>query len=289
MFAFPASLEADRLQTALTRRFLTPALSALEDLFLELRAESDFTLPSSLVGRYAKPYPGGCCSEITADVLRRLCVRVSAGRQGSAGERALIAFVKQGGRINSVWGVLRDRYFQNALQVGGLYVDVANDTVDPNKPKVEILPMPESGLVLVRDGSHFARIGESYWNARLYTNTALPALAPHFPMILVWPTGVCQLAARNTYMVQLFARDGFRPAEQWLREGAPAPLWVVDTMRQVSPPDLLGDTPPGLEAALAACQRLRRTRMVVDERKMEALLGIFDRTPAAQANLALAV
>lgn len=290
MFEFSATHEVDRLQSALTRRFLLPAAAALEPLFLELRAETDAVVPGGIEKRYAKPYPYGCCQEITADVLRRLNGRVSANRtaSGSAGERALKAFIGQGGRISSVWGVLRDQYFQNAIQLGSLYVDVANDTVDPRKPKVEILPMAESGLVPVRDGAHFARIGEAYWGMRIHANTALPALAPYFPMILVTPDGTCQLATRNLYMIRLFARDGFRPAEQWLREGSKPPAQVVEALREACPSDLLGDDDPGLEAALAACRQLRLARVMLDDRRAAALRPVFDRVPAVQANLAWA-
>lgn len=283
MFEFSAKLEADRLQAALTRRFLLPAVSALEALFLELRADTDAMAPGALQKQYAKPYPYGCCMEITADVLRRLKGRVAAS--DSAGERALKAFVGHGGRISSVWGVLRDQYFQNAIQLGALYVDVANDTVDPRKPKVEIMPMRESGLVSVRDGAHFARIGEAYWGVRIYANTALPMLAPHFPMILVWPDGSCQLATRNLYMIRLFARDGFGSARQWLREGPEAPARVVEALRNACPPDLLGDADPGLEAALAACQRLSQAKVVLDDRLAASLRTVFDRIPTVHANL----
>lgn len=284
MFEFSAKLETDRLQAALTRRFLLPAIPALETLFLELRAEADVTVPGALRRRYAKPYPYGCCMEITADVLHRLKGREAAS--GSAGERALKAFVNQGGRVGSLWGVLRDKYFQNAIQLGSLYVDVANDTVDPLKPKVEILPMQESGLVLVRDGAHFARIGEAYWGVRIYVNTALPALAPHFPLIMVWPDGTCQLAARNLYMIRLFALDGFSAAEQWLNEGPEPPVQVIEALRRACPPDLLGDTDPGLEAAVAACRRMRRAKVVLDDRRAGALREVLDRVPTVKANLA---
>ena len=56
-------------------------------------------------------------------------------------ERAIREFIGKGGAFRSVWGVLREQYFQNAIQLGGLYVDVSNDTVVVTKPKVEILPI----------------------------------------------------------------------------------------------------------------------------------------------------
>ena len=119
-----------------------------------------------------------------------------------------------------VWGALRDRYFQNAVQLGALYVDVSNDTVDARKAKVEILPMKESGLALVRDAAHFVRIASGYWDMAFYANTALPSLAPVFPMIAVDRKGRIQIQNKSGYMMRLFGADGFHLAERWLREGA---------------------------------------------------------------------
>ena len=50
-------LKADRLQSALTKRFLTPALPALEATFLALRGETDQALAVEACGRYGKPLP----------------------------------------------------------------------------------------------------------------------------------------------------------------------------------------------------------------------------------------
>jgi hypothetical protein len=274
-------LDAGRLQAALTRRFLIPALPALEATFLALRAESDLALSAAASGRYGKPYPYGMCREITNDVMARLNARPRRPR--SAGERALAAFFAYGGKGRMVWGVLRDSYFQNAIQLGSLYVDVSNDTVDVRKPKVEILPMRESGLALVRDGGHFARIGRDYWNASLYANTALPSLAPAFPMIAVDEDGRIQMQAKTEYMVRLFGADGFRRAEAWLRNGPPAPLSVVQALRVVCPPSLLAANPKaGADMAIRACERLRTGGVAVDGAWVASMHALFDRVPVAR-------
>lgn len=281
MTELPHDLDADRLQTALTQRFLTPALPALEQLLFEVRAETDRALQDKIGAHYGRSYPYGCCLEITADVLARL--RARTGRPRSVGERALNAFVEHGGEGRMVWGVLRDRYFQNAIQLGSLYVDVSNDTVDPTKPKVEISPMRDSGLALVRDAAHFVRIGEAYWGARLYANVALPALAPLFPMILVNREGRIQLQTRNAYMLELFGKDGFRRSEQWLREGPRPSLEIVQALREVCPPDILADNPvSGADASIAACRRLRAERISIGQAWIDQMCGLFDRIPVTR-------
>lgn len=281
MFELSENLAADRLQSALTRRFLTPALPALEVMFLALRSETDRALSAGAAARYGKPYPYGFCREITADILRRLNGRSPHPR--SPGERALTAFLNNGGVGRMVWGVLRDRYFQNALQLGSLYVDVSNDTVDVRKPKVEILPLRESGFSLVRDAAHFASIGETYWDVRFYANTALPSLAPAFPMIAVDRDGRAQMQTKVAYMMRLFCADGFRRAEQWLREGPVPPQEVVQAMRRVCPDDMLWPDPEfGAAAALKACERLRAAGTIADATWMRRMQSLFDRAPVAR-------
>ncbi|HWU81281.1 MAG TPA: hypothetical protein VN158_14600 [Caulobacter sp.] len=275
MLKVPYALEVDRLKSALTRRFLIPALPALEAAFIDLRAETDRALAGQAPSRRGKAYPYGYCCEITLDVLRRLDARKSAPR--TAGERALSAFLNNGGEARLVWGVLRDRFFQNAIQLGSLYVDVSNDTVDVNKPKVEILPMRDSGLALVRDAEHFARIAEGYWDARIYANTAIPALAPLFPMVMVGGAGTVSLQSKTGYMMRLFASDGFRAAERWLRDGPPPPPIVIRALRDACPDDVLASAPGfGVDAAVRACRQLRDAGAAIDQAWLDKMCARFD-------------
>lgn len=274
----PESLEANRLQTALTRRFLLPVLPELETLFLAMRAETDEEMAANAFARRDKAYPYGYCLEITRDVVTNLRAR-NARAHGSAA-RALSAFLKHGGVGTMVWGVLRDRYFQNAIQLGSLYVDVANDSVDPLKPKVEILPMVESGLELVRDIPHFALIAERYWGVRSYANTALPALAPLFPVIIVDPEQRVLLQSRTGYMMRLLASDGFQKSERWLSAAPEPPLAVVQGIRNNCPADILDANPAVTrEASLEACRALRGRAASLDGAWIDRMGEMFERVP----------
>ena len=153
----------DERQAALTARHLGGDGSALHSYFMALRGESDQAL-AGLPPAGGKPYPYGRCEEITRDLFARLSQRLA--RPAGPVERALRAFVEGGGVLRSVWGVLRGQYFQNALQIGALYVDVSSDTVVVTKPKVEVLPIGSSGLVPVRDLDHFRQTAERYWGRR---------------------------------------------------------------------------------------------------------------------------
>lgn len=251
-----SNLTVTRLDTALTRRFLTPAAAEIEQALLALRIQTDQVLGNNAPSRYGKPYPLGYCWEISNDVAGRLRKRIA--RPVTPGERALSAFLKNGGRGRHLWGALRGKYFQNAFQFGQLYIDVANDTVDIRKPKIEILPMEDAGFALIQDAAHFARISQAYWGVRIYANHALPSLAPAFPMIGVDSWGRARLQSSSQYMFELFCGDGFMRSEQWLDQGEAPPARAMAAVRDRCPPQLLLENPStGRAAALEACGSLR--------------------------------
>ncbi len=251
----PVSLE----QAALTARFLTPAIPELMASFAHLRQQADSELQPRYPSANGKPYPLGRCDKIAHTVSRLL--RQELGTAPSDGFVALAAFIRAGGMLRSIWGVLREQVFQNAFQLGGLYLDVANDTVDPCKPPIEILPMAESGMAAVADIAHFARIAESYWGAAIYANQVLPGLSPILPMISVLPGKAPRLQSACDYMIDLSRRNAFIDAERWLTSATPPPESVVIALRAQAPMQLLPENPGiGKNAALAACRAARDQR-----------------------------
>lgn len=278
--AFSQPPGGDRLQAALTSRFLRPVRADLEALFWTLRAEADAAL-SAHPPRDGRAYPYGACKEICVDVLARLAQRLRRPRLPA--ERALVAFSANRGVIRQQWGVLREAHFHNALEVGSLYVDVSNDTVDLAKPKVEILPMRESGLALIEGPGHFVRIAELYWKVRVYANTILPGLAPLFPFLAIDENGRVQLHSKTYYMRWLFIKDGFRDAEHWLTL-APEPSGdLTSGLRALCPEDVLATSPvTGREAAVAACRDLRARRGVKWEAWDREMCALYDRVPVVQ-------
>ncbi len=211
-------------QAALTATYLLPVLPALETCLLAVRQQLDPELERLQPMKLGKPYPLGQCLEIAEAVQER--VRSVDGPQlpaeAAIGLQALRAFQRAGGTVRQVWGDLRGQYFQNAFQIGTLYVDVANDTVTPTKPKVEILPFDQAQFTPIRDFGHFRQIASSYWQHEVYPNHVLPALAPHCPLIHVSKTGRIQLHEATQYMLAMTRGQGFAPSEALLRE-APLP------------------------------------------------------------------
>ncbi len=141
-----------------------------------------------LVRRHCAPddhlfssYPKGCCSGITSavfDVLR-------TGQPQSAALHQLREFTNADGVFQVIWGVIRDRYFQTAFQIGTFYVDVANDTVDLAKPRTEHAPMESSGFKNVASLGEYARIKAGYHCQDVFLNDFLPRVLPYHPLIAV--------------------------------------------------------------------------------------------------------
>lgn len=209
-------------QAALTERYLLPALPELEACLLAVRRQLDAELKRLQPVKLGKPYPLGQCLEIAEAVQARLRTVGESDLPADAaiGLRALRAFQRAGGDFRQVWGDLRGQYFQNAYQVGTLYIDVANDTVTPTKPKVEVLPFHQAQFIPIQDFAHFRQIAGSYWEHAVYPNHVLPALAPHCPLIHVNAQGRITLHEATQYMLAMTRRHGFAASEVVLSEAA---------------------------------------------------------------------
>lgn len=251
-----APLPVTQEQRALTARYLLPIQDEIIDLLLDLRRHHDPALARTLKQHADKFYPLGFCMEISDVVRDALLRRIRNPRRRA--ERALRDFIAAGGIFRPVWGALRERYFQNATQIGSLYVDVSNDTVSFMKPKVEILPFEKSGMVPLRDLAHFRHVAKLYWNRSFYPNHILPSLAPLFPMISLDPKGTASFESGTDYMIALAMRDRFQDAEAWLSTAPPPPPVLTQALSEVLPPELLAQ--PGEDGRMAAVEACRAAR-----------------------------
>ncbi|WP_374632638.1 hypothetical protein [Ferrovibrio sp.] len=248
---------------ALTDRYLSPHINALTDALRALRHAVDAQLKPAMPEYFGKPYPIGRCEPIARVALNLLPETMRSATD--PGMVALRDFLLAGGEIRSIWGILRGRYFQNALQIGALYVDVGNDTVDPKKPQIEILPLAESGMESVRDIAHCATIAASYWETEVYANHVIPSLAPLLPLLTAPPNQPAAPQLACDYMIALSMRDGFRDAEAWLASRPSPPDHVAERLRAATPAHLLSPSLAlGREQALAACTTARAQNRHLD-------------------------
>lgn len=220
----------DAAQAALTERHLADT-EALDAFFRALRRSADPALARRYPRFGTKTYPLGRCREIRDAVFDGLQARIRAPRCDAA--RSIAAFVGDGGAGRKIWGALRGSYFQNAIQLGAWYVDVANDTVVADKPPVEILPLADVDMVPIADYRHFAAIAEPYWSVRVYRNSVLPNLAPILPLLCVDAGGRAWTAVGYDQVIELTRRAAFAPSLAALEEFPDPPGPVADRLRRL--------------------------------------------------------
>ncbi len=272
----PGILDSKR-QVALTTQYLLPALPELEAFFLAVRAHLDGILQPLQPVMLGKAYPLGQCLEISLAALRELrradVGEIAQSPAAKAGYAAFAAFRKSGGMLRRVWGDLRGEFFQNAFQLGSLYLDVSNDTVTLTKPKVEILPFWQARLSPISDYRHYARLASRYWKHRIYPNHVLPELAPYCPMVEITPNGWMLLASRTDYMIAMTQAKRFTPSEDMVSSDA-MPDEVFDRVVQAlkdSPWKLPASAEGGRKLALRACREHRERWHVMRHHKMKLM------------------
>lgn len=248
----------------MTGQYLLTVLADIEACFLALRLQLDPVLQRRQPTKLGKPYPLGQCLEIAEAVQQHLrgVDEATLAPDAARGLRAFRAFRRAGGSFRQVWGDLRGQYFQNAFQLGTLYVDVSNDTVVPTKPKVEVLPFTAAQFVPIEDFAHFRRIASRYWQDQVYPNHVLPALAPHCPLIHVSQTGQIRLHDATLYMLAMTRTQKFAPSEALLYEKPmPSALFArVCRALQGSGHALPRSAELGRQLALRHCRQYRARR-----------------------------
>ncbi|PYF83294.1 hypothetical protein DFP75_102390 [Marinomonas alcarazii] len=163
-----------------------------------------------------KAYPLGRCKEIRDEVFNLIHKRLLQTTQ--PGLMLMREALIKGAILKKVWGSLRDEYFQNAMILDDWYIDVSNDTVNPNKPRVEILPLEQSRFFTITSFEQFIKIAHSYWGVEIYCNDVCPALAPFLPLIYVDAKGRCWMGEANDDMLSMTMNSKFCLAERVLSE-----------------------------------------------------------------------
>ena len=279
-----APFQPDVRQQALTERHLEPNKDAIFSDLLRLRAEFDCSIEHSL---HQHPrldqYPTGFCLEITKGVLR--LINRELANPTTPAMHALRRFCEQGGCAKRVWGNLRHQYFQNAIQIGSLYVDVANDSVDRNKPKVEILPMSAANFYPLSDYDSYSGLAERYWKAQAYPNRYLPPLAPLFPLLLVYPNGKIQLHSAYQMLLYQNMLSDFTLAEEAIFSGSFQDRRLPSEILQQLPgrwkPHLnnlqLSTSPVQDDELRQSFTEARETQLRLDAIRCQNMLNLFQR------------
>jgi len=112
--------------------------------------------------------------------------------------------------------ILKGRYFQNAIQFGNLYIDVANDSVDPAKPWLEWMDVREVPYENPGELEPLVRVAEDYHRCQVFPNLFFPLLAPMVPLLAIREGRVELLHFQDGGFLKDLAA-GFPHLRHWLR------------------------------------------------------------------------
>jgi hypothetical protein len=266
-------------QEALTASLLVPAMPALLDLLGVLRRETDAVVAA--MTPQPAGYPIGFCAVIRDRVF-----------DGLMREPLIRQLTDRGLALGKVFVILKDRYFQNAIQFGNLYIDVANDSVDPAKPWLEWMDVREVPFANVGDLATVARVAGEYHRCRVHPNTFFPLLAPVVPLLAVHDDGRLGLLhfQDGGFLKDLAA--GFPHLRQWLagpaRDLAPLPEAHAEALRAAcgrNDRDVFAFEHRPCSLADVALQADAYSAAFADPARHATIQAVFDRVPEATRRL----
>jgi len=265
-------------QEPLTASLLRPALSGVIDTLSRLRLETDAWVARSAA---APTYPVGFCAVIRDRIF-----------DGLLRDPAVRCLVAEGLVLKKVFVILKDRYFQNAMQFGNLYIDVANDTVDPSKPWLEWMDVRDVPFENVGDLPSLIRIAESYHRCRAFPNLSFPLLAPVVPLLSVAEDGRLGLLHFQDGGFLKDLADGLPQLRSWLAGSArhlpPLPKSYADRLEQACGTNAFAAFPfeyrPCSLADVAAQADDYAAAFAAPDRHA-AILGVLDLVPVAVRSL----
>ncbi len=214
--AHAQDLRARPDQEAPTRRCLLPRIDAILARLAAHRAAVDEGFEKRRAGLSAQAtatageaplanYPIGFCSVIRDQVFDRLLA-----------DREFHALIGPDVVFKKIFVLLKGRYFQNALQLGNLYIDVANDTVFVEKPKLEWARIEDVRHENADDWPAVAAVGRRYYEVELYPNLLFPLAFPAAPYFAIRASGRIDFFQAQDLLFLKDLGDDFRRARALL-------------------------------------------------------------------------
>lgn len=189
--AYSFDLAANATQRALSARWVTPRLDEILTTLRRLREEIDAVFAPKIAAdrtnaaqgtvygeQYWRYYPIGFCRQIRDAVLERM-----------RREPLIRELVEQGVVLKPIFIFLKSSYFQNAIQLGHFYLDAANDTVFPEKPKIDWAPLQKLDFENLDSWSRFIEVARRYLKVEIYPNRFFPLGFLAAPLLAIRPNG----------------------------------------------------------------------------------------------------
>lgn len=207
-------VENDARQALLTKRLLLPRLNqilldvsrirdAFDKMFLQKFKNAATSTPYGILS--PEEYPIGYCGIIRDALFDIFCK-----------SPVLNQLRRQGVLLKKVYIILEGRYFQNAIQLGDLYLDVANDTVDAQKDKIVCKSFKEIEYKCFEDYESCFDVAEPYLNIKLYPNLLFPLITPIFPLFAITEDG--EITLFDVHMVIAYKNivRNYQPIKEFL-------------------------------------------------------------------------
>lgn len=210
----------DPRQDQVTRTRLVPAIDAILARLHEHRLEVDREFQQRgaavspdfpvVVGEPSlASYPIGFCRQIRDRVWER-----------ALADEEFRALIGHDVILKKVFILLKGQYFQNAVQVGNLYVDVGNDTVWTEKPKLEWAPVADVEFENVDEWPRFNEVARRYLRVELYPNRLFPLGFAAAPFFAIRPNGRIDLFFAQDIIFLKDLGEGMRRARALLADEA---------------------------------------------------------------------
>ena len=205
-------------QERLTKERLIPAMPAILERLKQHRAAVDEVHEGrrrkeqprdegKQIGLSLAKYPIGFCRHIRDEVWDR-----------ALHDPEFLELVGPEVRVSRVFILLKGQFFQNAVQMGNLYVDVANDTVWVHKPKLEWARLADVDYRNVETWAQFAEVARRYLKVELYPNLLFPLAFPIAPFFAIRSNGRMDLLLAQDILFWKDVADGMPRARALLAD-----------------------------------------------------------------------
>lgn len=196
----------DRRQEKVAGEHLEPVLEPLLAWLQRLRTTLDHSMRQAInaTTRHSESvhgtidlheYPKGFCGHIRDAIFKAMINAVAAGEEGVA-QQGLRAFMAQGGICKPIFGIdVTGPYFQNAIQLGPYYLDVANDTVDIRKPQILFERMTKSRFENIQGLDRYFQVLKLYLRQTIFPSSFFPWLSTVSPAFTINASGYLELHA----------------------------------------------------------------------------------------------
>jgi hypothetical protein len=123
--------------------------------------------------------------------------------------------IQQGVICKKVYLILDDRYFQNAIQLGHLLIDVANDTANPTEARIYYKPLDDINYSNFNAYEKYFKIAEKYLNLKFYPNRLLPQISDIYPVFALSADGICSLFLHQEILLYKDISMNFKLSEDF--------------------------------------------------------------------------